>query len=72
MPKAADWGSLNPMFLGRIPYAINKGELIKDTPVVSGVTIDADMALESQYNLPFENSNPESRLPHINGYVTRR
>lgn len=68
-PKAADWGFLNPMFLGRISLCDKKGELIKDTPVVSGVTIDADMAVESQYNSPFENSNPESRLPTLMGML---
>lgn len=69
MPKAADWGFLNLMFLGRISLCNKEGELIKGTPVVSGVTIDVDMALESKYNSPFEKSNPESRLPTLMGML---
>lgn len=68
-PKAGDWGFLNPMFLGRIALCDKKGEPIEGSPVVSGLTIDADMTLESQYNSPFENSNPESRLPTLMGML---
>lgn len=44
-------------------------QFIKGTPVVTGIAIDADMAVESQYNSPFENSNPESRLPTLMGML---
>ncbi len=68
-PKAADWGFINPMFMGRIALCDKKGDSINGSPIVTGVTIDADMTLESQYNSPFENSNPESRLPTLMGML---
>lgn len=68
-PKSSDWGFLNPMFLGRISLCDKTGTAIKGSPIVTGITIDADMALESQYNSPFENSNPESRLPALMGML---
>lgn len=36
---------------------------------VTGLAIDADLSIESQYNSPFENSNPESRLPVLMGML---
>lgn len=68
-PKASDWGFLNPMFLGKIRLCDKEGRAIEDSPVVTSLALDADLSIESQYNSPFENSNPESRLPVLMGML---
>jgi hypothetical protein len=68
-PKQADWGRLNPLLLGKISLCDKKGKAIEGSPVVTGLPIDAEMSLESQYNSPFENSNPENRLPVLMGML---
>lgn len=68
-PKESDWGYLNPLFLGRIRLCDKEGRLIDGSPTISGLAIDADLSIESQYNSPFENSNPESRLPVLMGML---
>lgn len=66
-PKASDWGVINSMLMAKISLCDKDGKAVAGSPVVTGVAIDADMAIESQYNSPFENSNPESRLPTLMG-----
>lgn len=66
-PLMTDWGTLNPLLLAKISLCDKSGKAISGSPLVSGLAIDADMAIESQYNSPFENSNPESRLPTLMG-----
>lgn len=66
-PKETDWGLINPMLLAKFSLCDKNGNAIAGSPIVSGVAIDADMAIESQYNSPFENSSPESRLPTLMG-----
>lgn len=66
-PREGDWGAINPMLFARISLCDKSGTAIAGSPVVTGVAIDADMMIESQYNSPFENSNPESRLPTLMG-----
>lgn len=66
-PKETDWGMINPILLAKFSLCDKEGNAISGSPTVSGVAIDADMAIESQYNSPFENSNPESRLPTLMG-----
>lgn len=38
-------------------------------PVVESIFEDAEFTIESQYNTPFESSNPESRLPNLMGMI---
>lgn len=57
---------LNPILMGKIALCDKHGVAING-PTVTGIAIDADMTIESQYNSPFENSNPESRLPVLMG-----
>lgn len=67
-PKQSDWGMLNPILFGRISLCDKKG-VSKGGQVVTGIALDADMTIESQYSTPFENSNPESRLPVLMGMM---
>lgn len=47
-------------------YLCNKnGMPIEDSPIVRALCIDGDLSIESQYQTPFENSNPERRLPTL-------
>jgi len=64
--KAADWGMLNPILLGKVALCDKKG-VAQGGPTITAIMMDADMTIESQYNSPFENSNPESRLPVLMG-----
>lgn len=66
-PKMTDWGVLSPLLLAKLSLCDKDGNAISGSPLVSGLAIDADLAIESQYNSPFENSNPESRLPTLMG-----
>lgn len=67
-PKESDWGLLSPMLLGKIALCDKEGTALGG-PSVSGIAIDADITMESQYSSPFENSNPESRLPVLMGML---
>lgn len=68
-PKQSDWGAISSVLLGKISLCDKAGKRIDGSPIVSGVTIDADMTIEAQYSSPFENSNPESRLPTLMGML---
>ncbi|MDC5568440.1 hypothetical protein ACG9XL_17230 [Acinetobacter nosocomialis] len=67
-PKQSDWGLLSPMLLGKIALCDKEGTALGG-PSVTGIAIDADLTMESQYSSPFENSNPESRLPVLMGML---
>lgn len=41
------------------------GEIIEGSPVVQAIFVDGNSAYESQWQTPFENSNPEHKLPTL-------
>ncbi|WOE40044.1 hypothetical protein [Acinetobacter chinensis] len=44
-----------------------EGEILKDSPEVWAFLTDGDKTLESQWQTPFENSNPELKMPMMMG-----
>ncbi|NUF44940.1 hypothetical protein [Acinetobacter pittii] len=67
-PVQSDWGVLNPMLLGKIALCDKEGTALEG-PTVTGIAMNADITIESQYNSPFESSNPQSRLPVLMGML---
>ena len=64
------WGQLSDLYKMRIRLCNNKGVLIPDSTLqVIGVALDGDVSIEAQYSTPFENSNPEHRLPTLMGML---
>lgn len=65
-----DWGLLSDVYKMRIRLCDKEGNLREDTQQqVIGVAVDGDISLDSQYSTPFENSNPEHRLPTLMGML---
>ena len=58
------WGAINKNLLMVIQECSQEGVIVAGAQVI-GVPIDGDMSLESQYSTPFENSNPEQKLPTL-------
>lgn len=56
---------------GNIEGGQGKQTYNRDTtqPIVTALLEDAELTIESQYSTPFENSNPESRLPNLMGML---
>jgi hypothetical protein len=62
----AQWGALTDLRIAYISLCDNRGGGISSS-VVEAVMTDGDFTVESQYQTPFENSNPENRLPNLLG-----
>ncbi|MCK4087733.1 hypothetical protein HCY58_11815 [Acinetobacter radioresistens] len=67
--KTSDWGLLNPIFLGRVALCDKEGKAISGSSSVTSIVTEGDMAIEADYSTPFENSNPENKLPTLMGMV---
>lgn len=66
----SNFGKISPLLLGNLGLCDKYGTpLEEDNNIVVGVVTDADTSIESQYSSPFENSNPESRLPTLMGML---
>lgn len=65
------WGQagLNRNLLAKIEPVDNQHLEKKDTRVVFGLFENAEFSLENQYSTPFENSNPEGRMPNLMGMI---
>lgn len=66
----AQWGALTDLKIAKISLVtVEKGNVLAviNSPIVQGVMTDGDFTVESQYQTPFENSNPENRLPNLLG-----
>lgn len=61
-------GKLSDLYQMRIRLCDKKGVELGGDQVVATV-IDAEMTLESQYSNPFENMNPEHKLPTLVGML---
>lgn len=70
-----DWGKLSDVFQTRIRLCDKEGNPAKDdSGATSGeqiiaVAVDGDLSIDSQYSTPFDNSNPEHRLPTLMGML---
>lgn len=65
----SDWGALNPLLFGKIRLCDKEGKALDDSQTVTGIAIDGDLTIESQYSSPFENSSAESKLPTLMGML---
>ena len=63
----AQWGALSTHKIAYISLCDREGAVTLLSPVVEAVMTDGDFTVESQYQTPFENSNPENRLPNLLG-----
>lgn len=61
-------GKLSDLYQMRIRLCDKEGKELGGDQLVAAV-IDAEMTVESQYTTPFENSNPEQKLPTLLGML---
>lgn len=57
------YGNLSDHLIVSLTRCDRDGNLDPDSPVVKGIFADGDKTIESQWQSPFENSNPEQKLP---------
>lgn len=63
-----EFGLLSDVYKIRIRMCDKTGAGIGNEQVI-GVAVEGDFSVESQYSTPFENSNPEHRLPTMIGMM---
>lgn len=63
-----DFGKISDVLHVRVRLCDKAGAPINSLQVV-GIAVDGDLSVESQYSTPFENSNPEQRLPTLLGMM---
>lgn len=65
------WGQagLNQKLLAKITAVPNQHLDKVDERIVFGIFENAEFSLENQYSTPFENSNPEGRMPNLMGMI---
>lgn len=69
-PQVNQQKGLNEKLLFRVRLCDVKGDPIEgSTEQVVCVALSGDKSIESQYSTPFENSNPEHRLPTLMGLL---
>lgn len=61
------WGRLSKHKIAYISLCTSKGVPVAGSPLIEAIMTDGDLSVESQYQSPFENSNPENRLPTLLG-----
>lgn len=64
----SNWGNLSDLYLARLQTCERDGTPKGDVQVVALAT-EGDLALASQFSTPFENSNPENKLPTMMGML---
>lgn len=62
------WGDLSYHKIAYISKCTKTGDII-DSPVVSALVTDGDMSVSSNYQTPFDNSNPETKMPTLLGML---
>ncbi|OTG87866.1 hypothetical protein [Acinetobacter sp. ANC 3813] len=65
----SNFGKLSDVYQARIRKCDKEGALIDSDEQVVAVASEGEVHLESQYSTPFENSNPEQRLPTLIGML---
>ncbi|MEC7120783.1 MAG: hypothetical protein VXW65_12895 [Pseudomonadota bacterium] len=60
------WSVLSPHKIAKVSLCDKDGNPL-NSAIVEAVMTDGDMTIESQYQSPFEASNPENRLPTLLG-----
>lgn len=75
-PSNVQWGSLSRSKIAEITLCDKDGKplmsqdgSILETPIVEALLTEGDLSIESQYQSPFENSNPESKMPTLLGML---
>lgn len=63
------WGKLSDLYKIRIRLCNKDGTATEDGSQIIAVPIDGDISIDTQYSTPFENSNPEHRLPTLMGML---
>jgi hypothetical protein len=66
-PDMVQWGGVSDLLIGKIFLCDKDGNRLDGSPVVSASVPSADMSFSSQFQTPFQNSSPESRLPTLMG-----
>lgn len=59
------FGNISKHKFAEIYLCDKNGMPTEGSPVVRALCVDGDMSIESQYQTPFENSNPEQRMPTL-------
>lgn len=62
------WPEISKHKLAFVHLCDKKGKPI-DSPVVSALVTDGDMSVSSNYQTPFDNSNPETKMPTLLGML---
>lgn len=65
----SNFGKLSDVYQVRIRRCDKEGALIESSDQVVAVALDGELHLEGQYSTPFENSNPEQRMPSLIGML---
>lgn len=62
---------IRPVIEGSLDAGQGNQTYTPDTnePIVAALLEDAELSIESQYSTPFENSNPEGRMPNLMGMI---
>lgn len=75
-PSNVQWGALSRSKIAEITLCDKDGKplmsqdgSILETPIVEALLTEGDLSIESQYQSPFENSNPESKMPTLLGML---
>jgi hypothetical protein len=64
--NSSNFGSINNHLLVRIRRCDDKGNLLEgEADQITALGIDGEMTIDNQYTSPFENSNPEQKLPTL-------
>lgn len=66
--NAGNWGNLSELLKVRLRRCSREG-IAEGTEQVVAVLVDGDLTLENQFSTPFENSNPEQKLPTLMGML---
>lgn len=64
-----NYGSIDPKLKAVIRLVMPDGSPVVASPEIVGIMTDGDLEIASQYSTPFENSNPEQKLPTLLGMV---
>ncbi|MBJ9425156.1 hypothetical protein [Acinetobacter seifertii] len=65
----SQFGKINEHLIVRIRRCDKNGNLLEDADQVTSLGIDGELTIENQYSTPFENSNPEQKLPTLMGQL---
>ena len=66
---AGHWGKLSKHHFAVIRLCDKEGNPKPNSPEVYGLVTDGDFSVESQWQSPFENSNPDMKAPALLGML---